>query len=207
MTKQMRRKHTPEFRREAVRLVTDEGYKIAEAARSLDINANMAKTIKEPLRYSLVHVRCTRVPPRAVPVGGARPGACLRNPQSHQLPGPRERALPLPPKVLPQMAAYPAIQLLEDTLYPRMAEVVDPTPKFRGQFGNGSPDGAAFGRTEECLNVAFESLDRLGSHLQTYVVFPTADGVAKKAALPWSIHRTLFPVHPQFQPSFQKSSH
>jgi len=41
MTKQMRRKHTPEFRREAVRLVTDEGYKIAEAARSLDINANM----------------------------------------------------------------------------------------------------------------------------------------------------------------------
>ena len=41
MTKQVRKNHTPEFRREAVRLVTDEGYKIAEAARSLDINANM----------------------------------------------------------------------------------------------------------------------------------------------------------------------
>ena len=41
MTKQVRKNYTPEFRREAVRLVTDEGYKIAEAARSLDINANM----------------------------------------------------------------------------------------------------------------------------------------------------------------------
>ena len=45
------------------------------------------------------------------------------------------------------MAAYPAIQFLEDTFYPRMAEVVDPAPKFRGQFGNGRlmerplPDG------------------------------------------------------------------
>ena len=41
MTKQVRKNYTPEFRREAVRLVTDECYKIAEAARSLDINANM----------------------------------------------------------------------------------------------------------------------------------------------------------------------
>jgi transposase len=41
MTKQVRKNHTEEFRREAVRLVTEEGYKIAEAARSLGINANM----------------------------------------------------------------------------------------------------------------------------------------------------------------------
>src|SRR5210317_1293563 len=109
------------------------------------------KTIKEPLRYSVVQVRCTRVPPWAAPVGGARPGAYLRNSQTHQLLGPRRRALPLPPKDLSQMAAYPTIQLLEDTFYTRTAEVVDPAPKFWGQFGNGSPDGAAFGRTEKCL--------------------------------------------------------
>ena len=41
MTKQVRKNYTEEFRREAVRLVTEEGYKIAEAARSLGINANM----------------------------------------------------------------------------------------------------------------------------------------------------------------------
>ena len=41
MSKKVRKNHTEEFRREAVRLVTEEGYKIAEAARSLGINANM----------------------------------------------------------------------------------------------------------------------------------------------------------------------
>jgi transposase-like protein len=33
MTKQMRRNYTAEFKREAVRLVTDEGYRVAVAAR------------------------------------------------------------------------------------------------------------------------------------------------------------------------------
>ena len=41
MSRKVRKNHTEEFRREAVRLVTEEGYKIAEAARSLGINANM----------------------------------------------------------------------------------------------------------------------------------------------------------------------
>ena len=41
MTKKVRKNYTAEFKRESVLLVTDEGYKIAEAARSLDINANM----------------------------------------------------------------------------------------------------------------------------------------------------------------------
>ena len=41
MSKKVRKNHTGEFRREAVRLVTEEGYKIAEAAQSLAINANM----------------------------------------------------------------------------------------------------------------------------------------------------------------------
>ena len=36
-----RRKYTEEFKREAVALVTEQGYKIAEAARSLDIGVNV----------------------------------------------------------------------------------------------------------------------------------------------------------------------
>ena len=36
-----RRKHSPEFKREAVKLITHEGYSIAEAARSLGLNENM----------------------------------------------------------------------------------------------------------------------------------------------------------------------
>ena len=43
MTKKTRKSYTAEFKREAVRLVTDEGYKAAEAARSLDINTNMLR--------------------------------------------------------------------------------------------------------------------------------------------------------------------
>jgi len=39
--KQKRRKHTKEFKEEAVKLVTEQGYNIAEAARNLGINANM----------------------------------------------------------------------------------------------------------------------------------------------------------------------
>ena len=41
MTKQVRKNYTEKFRREAVRLVSEEGYKIAEADRSLGINGNM----------------------------------------------------------------------------------------------------------------------------------------------------------------------
>jgi transposase len=41
MTNKTRKKYSAEFKREAVRLVENEGYKVAEAARSLDINANM----------------------------------------------------------------------------------------------------------------------------------------------------------------------
>jgi transposase-like protein len=40
MTKKSRRKYTAEFKAEAVKLVTDEGYSISQAARNLDINAN-----------------------------------------------------------------------------------------------------------------------------------------------------------------------
>ncbi len=36
-----RKKYTHEFKEEAVKLITDQGYQIAEAARNLEINATM----------------------------------------------------------------------------------------------------------------------------------------------------------------------
>ena len=36
-----RRSHSEEFKREAVKLVTEQGYSVAEAARSLDIGPNL----------------------------------------------------------------------------------------------------------------------------------------------------------------------
>jgi transposase len=43
MTTETRKRssYTEDFKREAVALVTEQGYKIAEAARSLDIGANL----------------------------------------------------------------------------------------------------------------------------------------------------------------------
>jgi len=38
---QARRKHSEGFKREAVALVTEQGYKLAEAARSVGVNANL----------------------------------------------------------------------------------------------------------------------------------------------------------------------
>jgi transposase len=39
MTKKTRRRYTAEYKEEAVKLVTEEGYSISQAARNLDINA------------------------------------------------------------------------------------------------------------------------------------------------------------------------
>ncbi len=41
--KRTRRKYTEDFKRDAVTLVTEQGYKISEAARSLDINDNLLR--------------------------------------------------------------------------------------------------------------------------------------------------------------------
>ena len=49
MTKKTRSKYTAEFKAEAVKLVTDEGYSISQAARNLDINANMLARWKQQL--------------------------------------------------------------------------------------------------------------------------------------------------------------
>lgn len=42
-----RRKFTEDFKRDAVTLVTEQGYKVSEAARSLDINDNQLRRWKQ----------------------------------------------------------------------------------------------------------------------------------------------------------------
>ena len=49
MTKKTRRQSTEEFKAEAVRLIVEEGYSISQAARNLDINANMLGRWKREL--------------------------------------------------------------------------------------------------------------------------------------------------------------
>ena len=44
-----RRRHNEEFKREAVKLVTDQGYTVAEAARSLGLDASLLRSWK--LKY------------------------------------------------------------------------------------------------------------------------------------------------------------
>jgi transposase len=43
----IRRAYTPEFKAEAVKFVTEQGYSVAEAARSLGINPNRSATGSE----------------------------------------------------------------------------------------------------------------------------------------------------------------
>jgi transposase len=42
-----RRTYTPEFKAEAVKLVTEQGYSIAEAARSLGLNDNLIRSWRQ----------------------------------------------------------------------------------------------------------------------------------------------------------------
>ena len=44
-----RRKYTREFKVEAVKLITDKGYSVAEAARSLDIGETLLRSWKQAL--------------------------------------------------------------------------------------------------------------------------------------------------------------
>jgi len=46
MSKSKRRSHSEEFKREAVKLVTDQGYSLAEAARNLGIHVKLLRTWK-----------------------------------------------------------------------------------------------------------------------------------------------------------------
>lgn len=47
MTGQTRRRHTVEFKQEAVRMVTQQGLSLAEAARRLGIHENLLRTWKK----------------------------------------------------------------------------------------------------------------------------------------------------------------
>ena len=49
MMAQKRKTYTAEFKREAVRLVTKQGYTLSQAARNLDINANLLRKWKNQL--------------------------------------------------------------------------------------------------------------------------------------------------------------
>jgi transposase len=44
-----RRTYTPEFKTEAVKLVTEQGYSVAEAARSLGLNDNLIRSWRQAL--------------------------------------------------------------------------------------------------------------------------------------------------------------
>ena len=45
-----RRTYTPEFKAEAVRLVTEQGYSVAEAARNLGLSENLLRVWKQKLQ-------------------------------------------------------------------------------------------------------------------------------------------------------------
>ncbi len=47
--KSKRRSYTDEFKAEAVKLVTEQGYSVAEAARNLGIHANLLRNWKQKL--------------------------------------------------------------------------------------------------------------------------------------------------------------
>jgi transposase len=51
-----RRTYTPEFKAEAVRLVTEQGYSVAEAARSLGLSENLIRNWKRALEARGGHV-------------------------------------------------------------------------------------------------------------------------------------------------------
>ena len=46
MTKRKRRNYSKEFKEEAVKLVTEQGYSVAEAGRNLGVNTNMLGRLK-----------------------------------------------------------------------------------------------------------------------------------------------------------------
>jgi transposase len=49
MTTTVRKQYTEEFKREAVKLVTEKGYKVSEAARNLGVHVSLLRRWKERL--------------------------------------------------------------------------------------------------------------------------------------------------------------
>jgi transposase len=50
-----RRTYTPEFKAEAVKLVTEQGYSVAEAARSLGLRENLIRNWKQAVQDNGAH--------------------------------------------------------------------------------------------------------------------------------------------------------
>ena len=57
--KRSRRKYSEEFKREAVALVTEQGYKLAEAARSVGVNANLLSKWRDRFAEESAETRLT----------------------------------------------------------------------------------------------------------------------------------------------------
>ena len=49
-TKKKRRSYTEDFKRDAVALVTEQGYRVSEAARSLDIGENLVRRWRQQFK-------------------------------------------------------------------------------------------------------------------------------------------------------------
>lgn len=58
--KRTRRKYTEDFKRDAVALVSEQGYKISEAARSLDINDNVLRRWKREFEAEAAGTRLNK---------------------------------------------------------------------------------------------------------------------------------------------------
>lgn len=52
MSKKKRRNHSKEFKEEAVKLITEQGYRISEAARNLGINPNLLGRWKREFEFA-----------------------------------------------------------------------------------------------------------------------------------------------------------
>ena len=57
--KMKRNSYTPDYKRDAVALVTEQGYKISETARRLGINANLLSRWKQELEQEATGARLT----------------------------------------------------------------------------------------------------------------------------------------------------
>ena len=57
--KRSRRKYSEEFKREAVALVTEQGYKLSEAARSVGVNANLLSKWRDRFAEEAAGTRLT----------------------------------------------------------------------------------------------------------------------------------------------------
>jgi transposase len=66
-----RRTYTPEFKAEAVKLVTEQGYSVAEAARSLGISDNLLRNWKQALETQGEHAFPR--PGETLPLRGGEP--------------------------------------------------------------------------------------------------------------------------------------